>query len=156
MLSALLSGKTCAECRNCCVFEEQSAWEVPTFSAEAIARLPEDSSCQVQADGKRFRIILPYDGTHTAKKCPFLNDSTGCTLMAEEKPFACKLWPIRLMRDETGAVFPALYNGCPGIPAEKTEAVCALLNSGLLARALQEAERDPSLILPYHGNYVRL
>ena len=32
MLSSILSGSTCAKCRNCCIFEEQSAWELPTFS----------------------------------------------------------------------------------------------------------------------------
>ena len=156
MLSALLSGETCAQCKNCCIFEEQSAWEVPTFSAAAVRRLPAQSAYQVTAEGARFRITLPYDETHTAKPCPFLNAETGCTLPPEEKPFACSLWPIRLMRDENGTVFFALYQGCPGIPAEQAEAVRALLDGGLRERALWEAEQDPSLILPYHANYIRV
>ena len=39
MLSSILSGSTYAKCRNCCIFEEQSAWELPTFSVGAAARL---------------------------------------------------------------------------------------------------------------------
>lgn len=155
MLSSLLSREACAQCRNCCIFEEQSAWELPTFSKEAVSRLPE-GKYPVTAEGERFRITLPYDDTHAAQRCPFLDDRTGCTLPPEEKPFACSLWPIRLMRDESGAVFPALYDGCPGIPMKRAEEVRALLDSGFLGRAAEEAERDPSLILPYHGNYKRL
>ena len=154
MLSAVLSGETCAKCRNCCIFEERSAWEVPTFSAEAAARLPE--TYQRTKDGARYRITLPYDETHTAQRCPFLDDSKGCTLPPEEKPFACSLWPVRLMRDESGRVFFALYRGCPGIPETALDKVRELLNSGLRARVLAEAARDPSLILPYHKNYIRI
>ena len=154
MLSTILSGQTCAVCRNCCIFEEQSAWELPTFSAEAAARLPEQY--QKTKDGARYRITLPYDETHAAQPCPFLDERTGCTLPPDEKPFACSLWPVRLMRDESGEVFFALYRGCPGIPEEQLAAVRELLDGGLRARAMAEAERDPSLILPYHSNYIRI
>lgn len=149
MLSSILSGETCANCRNCCVFEVQSTWELPTFPAKAAARLAENPAYTVKQEGTRFRITLPDTGT--AQPCPFLDPHSGCTLPADEKPFACKLWPVRVMRRADGSPALALYRGCPGIP--DADALRPLLENGLRARIFAEAERDPSLILPYHPNY---
>lgn len=153
MLHTILSGETCAGCQNCCVFAEQSAWELPTFPAEAAARLKDNPAYRLTEENGRFRIALPYDDTHAAQPCPFLNPNAGCTLPETEKPFACKLWPVRLMRDDDGQLRLALYQGCPGIPADAHEALDRLLEDGLRTRIFEEAARDPSLILPYHPNY---
>lgn len=156
MLSSILSGTTCAACQNCCIFEEQSAWELPTFSAAAVRRLQSDPRWKIREENGRYRITLPYDSTHTAQRCPFLDPASGCTLPPEEKPFACSLWPVRVMRSADNQTALTLYHGCPGVTDEKLPALHALLNSGLRKRIMQEAERDPSLILPYHPNYIYL
>ena len=153
MLSSIFTGERCAQCRNCCIFEEQSAWELPTFSAAAAKRLKDRPEYQMEEENGRYRITLPYDETHTAQPCPFLDDAHGCTLPAEEKPFACSLWPVRVMPDPDGKPALALYQGCPALPQEKLPDLYALLDSGLRTRIYAEAERDPSLILPYHPNY---
>lgn len=158
MLKTLLSPKTCAGCQNCCVFEPQSAWELPTFSKEAVARLSQSHPALTitpTEDGSRYRITLPYGASGKAQPCPFLNAASGCTLPAEEKPFACSLWPIRVM-EKDGNRMLTLYRGCDGLPEEKIEAIRALLDHGLRARIMQEAESDPTLILPYHSNYAVL
>ncbi len=149
MLSSILSGETCANCRNCCVFEVQSTWELPTFSAKTAARLADHPAYTAAQEGARFRITLPDTGE--AQPCPFLNPHSGCTLPADEKPFACKLWPVRVMRQADGSPALALYRGCPGIP--DADVLRPLLESGLRERIFAEAERDPSIILPYHPNY---
>lgn len=154
MLSAILSAKTCADCKNCCVFEETSAWELPTFSADSAARLANRPEYTVRQEHDRFRITLPYDETHSAQPCPFLNPQTGCTLPPDEKPFACSIWPVRLMRDpDSGAPRLALYQGCSGVPAAQHPQLDQLLTDGLRDRIFAEAEKDASLILPYHPNY---
>ena len=153
MLKTIFDTDTCANCRNCCVFEEQSTWELPTFSADTAARL---NGYVLTRIGNRVRVTLPCDETHTAKPCPFLDPESGCTLPPEEKPFACSIWPLRVMRTETGETILALYRGCPGLPEEKIPALKALLDSGLRDRIYQEAAADPSLILPYHENYIPL
>lgn len=158
MLKSLLSANTCAACRNCCVFEPQSAWELPTFSAKAIDRLRQTQptlAVTPVTDSDRYRITLPYDESGSAQPCPFLDPNSGCTLPAEEKPFACSLWPIRVM-EKDGRTMLTLYRGCDGLPEEKIEAVRALLEHGLRTRIMQEAESDPTLILPYHSNYAVL
>ena len=154
MLSSVLSAKTCAECRNCCIFEEKSAWELPSFSIGAAARLADHPDYTLTEENGRYRISLPYDDTHTAKPCPFLDDNTGCTLPPEEKPFACSIWPVRVMRDpESGEPRLALYQGCTGIPADEHPELDALLANGLRDRIFAECAADPTLILPYHPNY---
>ena len=153
MLRSILSGETCARCQNCCVFEEQSAWELPTFSAEAAKRLENRPAYRVTEQNGRYRITLPYDETHAAQPCPFLDPASGCTLPPAEKPFACSLWPVRVMPDADGKPALALYHGCPGVPDSNLDALCTLLDGGLRARIFDEAERDPSIILPYHPNY---
>lgn len=156
MLKTILSGETCAACRNCCIFEEYSTWELPTFSKVTAARLADRPEYQTAPAGDRVRITLPYDETHAAQPCPFLDPHSGCTLPAEEKPFACSLWPVRVMQENGGEPFLALYDGCPGVPAEKLPALRDLLDSGLRDRIAAEAEQDPSMILPYHDNYRKL
>ena len=151
MLRQILSAETCAKCRNCCIFEKQSAWELPTFPKKAAARLT-SGAYRMQTESGRCRIELQYPND-SAQPCPFLDSSTGCTLPESEKPFACKIWPLRLMRDESGKVRLALYDGCPGIPEAKLDALKKILDSGLSSIIYAEASRDPSLILPYHPNY---
>ena len=154
MLSSILSGKTCAACQNCCIFEERSAWELPTFSEAAVSHLPK--AYKVIPENGRYRIKLPYDETHAAQPCPFLDPRSGCTLPPEEKPFACSLWPVRLMRNADGKPVLTLYHGCPGVGEPELPALRALLRNGLRGRIFREAEADPSIILPYHPNYIYL
>ena len=156
MLKTILSGETCAACQNCCVFEEQSAWELPTFSQAAISRLPESERYNVREENGRYRLTLRYDETHAAKPCPFLDPASGCTLPPEEKPFACALWPVRVMPDADGKPALTLYQGCPGITAAQQDALADLLENGLRDRIFAEAALDSSLILPYHPNYCYL
>lgn len=154
MLSKVISPAQCAACKNCCVFEAQSAWELPLFSAAAVRRLEgrsEYTAEQVSAD--RYRITLPYDETHRAQPCPFLDPHRGCMLPAEEKPIACKLWPIRVMPDAEGKPALTLYRGCPALPEEKLGALYELLGNGLREQISEAITAEPELILPYHKNY---
>ncbi len=34
MIKKILSGKTCAECRMCCIFDRYDIWETPIFDEE--------------------------------------------------------------------------------------------------------------------------
>lgn len=153
MLKTILSAETCAKCRNCCIFEVQSAWELPTFSAASVRRLADRPEYHITEVSGRFRITLPYDDAKTAQPCPFLDPASGCTLPPDEKPFACALWPVRIMRDDNGTARLALYQGCDGMTENVLPALKKLLDDGLRERIFAEAEKDPSIILPYHPNY---
>lgn len=153
MLKPLFSDEICAQCKNCCIFEKQSAWELPTFSAAAVTRLESKQKYIIAEDQGRFRITLPYDKTEKAQPCPFLNSETGCTLPPEEKPFACSIWPLRVMRHPDRTLLLTLYPTCPAIPENKVPALRTLLTNGLRYRIFSEITADPSMILPYHSNY---
>ncbi len=156
MLKEILSADTCARCRNCCVFLPQSAWELPTFDAKSRSRLSAaDYDITPTADGKRFHITLRYDAAGEAQPCPFLDAEHGCTLPADEKPFACSLWPVRVMH-KNGKRYLTMYRGCDGLPEAKADAVKTLLQSGLATRIAAELAADPTLALPYHENYLIL
>lgn len=156
MLKEILSASTCAKCRNCCVFLPQSAWELPTFDVQLRSRLQAaDYDITPTADGKRFSVALRYDATGEAQPCPFLDANSGCTLPAAEKPFACSLWPVRVMQKD-GKRYLTMYRGCDGLPETKTDAVRSLLQKGLAVRIAKELEKDSSLLLPYHENYLIL
>ncbi len=150
LLKSILSPDTCRACKNCCVFEPQSAWELPTFLPESCIRI---GLTDGEAACARYRIALRYDETGAARNCPFLDPETGCTLPAEEKPFACSIWPLRVMRMEDGRLVFAVYRGCSGLPEEKFPALEQLLADGLKARIYEEMEKDATLVLPYHPNY---
>lgn len=156
MLKEILSASTCAQCRNCCVFLPQSAWELPTFHMISRSRLQiTDQDIITTADGEHFRVALRYDATGAAQPCPFLDANSGCTLPAEEKPFACSLWPVRVMQKE-GKRYLTMYCGCDGLPEAKADAVRSLLQRGLAARIAEELEKDPTLLMPYHEKYLIL
>lgn len=147
MLKSVLSPDTCAKCQNCCVFEEESAWELPTFSAETVKR----TDMEMTQIGDRYRFPLPKG--KGIQPCPFLDPKSGCTLPAVEKPFACSIWPLRVMKDEQGNRFLTLYQGCDGMPYSIIPALMQLLENGLKARILAEINKDEGMILPLHPKY---
>lgn len=152
MLKAILARETCAKCQNCCVFEEQSAWELPSFDPRSVERLPNPAAFDPQAEGGKVRLTLSYDGGG-ARPCPFLNPESGCTLPVDEKPFACSVWPLRVMKDRDGTPKLALYAHCPGVGEAQMPALNKLLDEGLRERIFEEISKDPGLIKPFHENY---
>ncbi|MDD5947330.1 MAG: YkgJ family cysteine cluster protein [Oscillospiraceae bacterium] len=156
MLKEILSASTCAKCRNCCMFLPQSAWELPSFDMKSRDRLQVAAyDITLTADGSRFSVALHYDAAGEAQPCPFLDANSGCTLPLEEKPFACSLWPVRVMQKD-GKRYLTMYRGCDGLPETRADAVKSLLQNGLSARITKELEADPTLLLPYHENYLIL
>lgn len=84
--------------------------------------------------------------------CPMLSD-TGCT-MGEQKPFDCKIWPFRMMRDLSGRVRIAAAAYCPGME-QYTDAqlVAFLKEEGLGEQLLAYADAHPAHVKPYSDQY---
>ena len=72
--------------------------------------------------------------------CPMLCE-TGCT-MGSEKPFDCKVWPFRMMRDLTGNV---------RVTDEQLETFLA--EEGLGKLLLAYAAEHPAHVKPYSKEY---
>lgn len=111
MLTHLLRAQDCAACRLCCHFQRSSAWETPAIEPELVAlyrELNPPPPLMERADGSiTFALRFPPDDASAEAPCPMLDASSGCTLPREQRPFECRLWPLRLMRllpeDESGA-----------------------------------------------------
>ncbi|MDR0222100.1 MAG: hypothetical protein LBI38_00985 [Oscillospiraceae bacterium] len=128
MIKKFLSPEICAECKGCCFFGKDDAWEIP-------------AECYPRAFGG--------DGT---VRCPRLSES-GCAL-GDGKPFECKLYPFRVMNMGDNRVI-AVSTYCPEI---RTSPLSALLEFAESNRAemLSEAEKHPGSIKDYRGGYVVL
>lgn len=102
MLTHLLRAQDCAACRLCCHFQRSSAWETPAIEPELVARYRElnpPPPLMERADGSiTFALRFPPDDAAVEAPCPMLDASSGCTLPREQRPFECRLWPLRLMR----------------------------------------------------------
>ncbi len=126
MLSKILSKETCAGCKFCCSFRRCSLWETPLFPEDTVKRLGGRFNME-QMDGRvygRMDFSGKYatDNPEEEAACEYLDLNKGCTLSYEDKPFDCKIWPLRIMRtkayDERGG--GAIAEGESGEPATGT------------------------------------
>ena len=52
------------------------------------------------------------DDSQEEAPCYFLDSKSGCSLSEDEKPFDCKIWPLRVMKKEEQYVI-TLSQSCP-------------------------------------------
>lgn|SRR5574344_1024035 len=108
LLLPILSPSQCASCKFCCSFAAFEAWEAPLFSEEHIVSLTKKyGQFPVKKVGTSYTLdFSEYYLSHQEEAepyapCPFLSKQ-GCILSDEEKPFDCKIWPLRIMRITKG------------------------------------------------------
>ena len=154
MLSSILAKSDCAACKFCCSFRRTSLWETPVFPA---ADLPKFQALNPDAKFRpagpcgtsfTFDLTASYKTTDPAEEapCPFLDPAHGCTLPPELKPFDCKIWPLRAVRQPEGNIKVALTPPCPAINKVPEEKVRDLAASGLGRQILDYAEEHPDII----------
>ena len=114
MLRKILSPETCAACRLCCGFDCTDTWEFPVLPQETVEAMHRMGvSPKLVPAGEEQTFAAPPLRGEELFFCPILCE-TGCT-MGSEKPFDCKVWPFRMMRDLTGNVRVAVAGYCPGM-----------------------------------------
>lgn len=152
MLKQILSPKTCAECRLCCGFDCTDLWELPVLPAETVEALRRrDPAVTLTATGEEQTFTAPELRENEIYACPMLGAS-GCT-MGDEKPFDCKIWPFRMMQDETGALRIAVASYCPGMEQYTEEQLRDFLSQGLAQQILDYAKAHPSHMKPFSAQY---
>ena len=114
MLRKILSPETCAACRLCCGFDCTDTWEFPVLPQETVEAMHRMGvSPKLVPAGEEQTFAAPPLRGEELFFCPMLCE-TGCT-MGSEKPFDCKVWPFRMMRDLAGNVRVAVAGYCPGM-----------------------------------------
>ena len=170
MLSKVLSKNTCAECRFCCSFRRCSLWETPLFAIETVDKFDrsdisgEFSGCEkninfhrAEKDGVQYgQMDLMYkyctDDESEEAACEFLDASRGCVLSDEDKPFDCKIWPLRIM-DKDGKLVIALTPTCPAINKVDLKEIEEFVKSGLGDTIYEYAKEHPYIIKKYRENF---
>ncbi len=157
MLTSLLSPSACASCRLCCNFLPESLWESPALEPDCaeFLRLQGVPLVRRPEGGETIALNFASEGPQVAADCPLLDSCAGCRLPRERRPLECRLWPLRLMRDEAGRVVVACYRFCPGLAAVPHESVLECARS-LRPLLLERALSFPASIRPLHPNYAIL
>ncbi len=156
MLKNILSPKTCAGCRICCIFDKYDVWETPVISEELKARIEAaDPSLRFVSKGDSgsyiFNMEESWDEGEEIFRCPALDPDSGCTL-GENKPFDCKIWPYRIM-ELNGAQVISIASICPDMYEKPLKALIDELDSGLADKIFAEAEKNPAIVKPYENGY---
>lgn len=151
MLKSLLSPLTCADCRICCVFDDEDIWETPVITEETkkivSSALPETEFIPFKNSSLMKMRFYEADELY---HCPMLSE-TGCILGAE-KPFDCRIWPFRVMRlgeRVTLTISPI----CPGMIKTPLADLMDFVNGGFADEVFAEAERNPDIVKDYIEGY---
>ena len=133
MLGKILSKEDCKNCKFCCSFRRQSLWESP------------------------FKISAKYktEDENEEIPCDFLDYKTGCTLSDGKKPFDCKIWPFRVMKDEN-EIFVTIATSCPAISKKDEKVLLNFLQSEILDKILDKLKENPQMIKPMHFGYKKI
>lgn len=172
MLSKILSKETCASCKFCCSFRRCSLWETPLFPEDTVRKLGGEFDIE-QKDGYSYG-KMNFDGRYSTDDaeeeavCQYLDAQKGCVLSYEDKPFDCKIWPLRIMRaqradkaergagehiaDESKLVI-ALTPTCPAINKVDIETVRKLVEEELGSVIYEYARQHPYIIKEYRENF---
>lgn len=155
MLSKILSRKTCAACKFCCSFRRQSLWETPLFPPEVVEKLSKPNEYGVVGEFRNGQIVLGgyrTDDPEEEVPCTFLDPHKGCILKAEDKPFDCSIWPLRVM-DKGGELVIALTPTCPTIGATPRPNLIELVKNGLGAKIFEYAKTHPYIVKEYREGF---
>lgn len=141
MLSKILSKSECAACKFCCSFRRQSLWETPVFEwRERLNLLPEYKT----------------DDPEEEVPCPYLVDVTGCSLSDDKKPFDCKIWPLRVIKNTNKELQIVLEPTCPAISKLSVEQVRSFVNSELKEKILSYASKHPEIVKEDSDFFIKL
>lgn len=136
-------------------------WETPLFPEETADRL------EAEQDGVHFdryecagvgygqMNLLPKYVSDDAKEeapCDFLDPDKGCMLSAQDKPFDCKIWPLRIM-EKDGKQVIALTPTCPTVNAVDREEMRTLVESGLGNTIFAYAKEHPYIVKEYKKGF---
>jgi len=166
MLTPILTKKECAACRFCCSFRKASMWETPIFTAEnldAIRAAHPEFLGELNTFEYGGSLYASYDlsGKYSSDNpeeevpCPFLDPERGCTLSAEEKPFDCKIWPLRVVKPSDGRPYVSLTPTCPAVNRLDIEFVKSFVRGSLEKEILLYAEKHPRLYKTDRNGFLK-
>lgn len=130
-------------------------WEAPIISDEAMKLIGDiKPQTQFMSAGKNSRIIkMNKEADEDLYYCDVLDKNTGC-LMGDEKPFDCRIWPLRVMTFQGKRVI-ALSPVCPALMTRPIGKIVETAKK-LAPVIFDEANKNPDLVKEYEPGYVIL
>jgi Fe-S-cluster containining protein len=161
MLKEILSPKTCEKCRGCCYFDDDDLWEVPTVTPE-LAGYIEKNFPEIKLKSKENNAVYYFDMVDTISDeddkiyiCNALSEN-GC-ILGENKPFDCRIWPFRLMKNKENEVKIAVSKYCEAVSSISVERLeNFLIESGLIEKIKKYKDENKYAIKEYSNDYIFL
>ncbi len=108
---------------------------------------------QRKEGGKSFEIDFSRcKPAEPSVDCPLLNRECGCELEREQRPFECRIWPLRVM-NYGEQVKIAYYRNCPAIKNVPRETLEDFLNDGLRERIKKYLAVHPETLREARESY---
>ena len=154
MLTGIFTPTACAECKLCCNFHRSSAWETPALQSEQVFLMHEMCiPLDKRMDGTTsFYLHFTSNDENEVANCPLLDPCSGCILPREQRPFECRIWPVRIMRDKSTLVV-GIYEQCPALANDGFEKLKNHTLENLLPQILDYARREPNAVREYNSAY---
>lgn len=154
MLTGIFTPTDCAACKLCCNFHRSSAWETPALTEEQIFLLQELCvPLEKRADGTTsFYLHFETESQDEVANCPMLNPCSGCMLPREQRPFECRIWPVRIMKHNNTLVV-GIYEKCPALTNGGFEKLKEHTLEKLLPQILDYAQRHPRAVRDFDSAY---
>ena len=153
MLTKLLSRSTCADCRQCCIFDRYDVWDMPLLDTRTRRRVqalvPDAEYISKGRESWIFRVRTL--NAHECFVCPLLDPDKGC-MLGEEKPFDCRIWPFRIM-ETGGRQAITIAPICEAMMAQPIGVLLSFLKEELADTIFAYAEQHPDVVQPYDSLY---
>ncbi len=156
MLTEILSRKSCAECKVCCGFERDDAWEMPVISRELAEYIKQniDANARLEPYLEDYKFKTDFKDGEELFMCPMLREN-GCVL-GNDKPFDCRIWPFRAMRIKDNLIGITVSPVCKTVSALPLCKLSEFLLNGeerLADIIISYAKEHNDIIKPYIDNY---
>lgn len=166
MLHKVLDPGACAKCGFCCSFRRQSLWELPEldpdFAKEHVRDVNGDRIDYIfmEKNGVKYAVTdltgkYVTDDENEEAKCPFLSEESGC-ILTDDKPFDCRIWPLRAVRKPDGGFGIAIAMTCPEMNKVPEDKIMELLDEGLAEKIYEHASVHPEMVKECTEDYKML
>ena len=159
MLKNILSYETCADCRICCSFVREDAWESPVFGEEDMKRIlalgiDRNRFQEIEKGGQKiYTVKYDFETDSQILLCPCLDEKSGC-MLGDDKPFECSIWPIRVFENKNGA-YLGVSSACPAFKGEKLKKLFyELKENGLEEKILSMKSKQNRTERETEGYYI--
>lgn len=151
MLTKILSKKSCAACRLCCIFDRYDLWETPSIENDLKEYIKQNISDNIEymPKGDMWLFKMKEDKSDGLYRCPMLTE-TGC-ILGDKKPFECAIWPYRIMEVE-GRRAISIAPICDSVNELPLSTVLSFAKE-IAPKIFDYADKNPDIVKAYDGTY---